>query len=126
MKELKKNLVLGLIIIAASITGYFLRESETQSYVVETETIADDLFNTYPPNADDVEDAPPAKDGKININTASLEQLQTLEGIGPKKAERIILFRKEHGNFEVIEDIMKIDGIGRKTFEKFKDNITVK
>lgn len=66
-----------------------------------------------------------AAEKKININTASLEELQMLPRIGPKVAQRIIDFRKEHGRFKKTEDIMKVKGIGEKTFEKFKDLITV-
>lgn len=125
MKRLRRNLLLGIIIIAASISGYFLKSREMQSYVVETETNADDIFSTKPPSTEDSTSAPERADGKININTASLTQLELLEGIGPEKAKRIIRYREEHGPFEVIEDIMKIDGIGKKTFEKIKDSITV-
>lgn len=61
---------------------------------------------------------------KININTASAEQLQELYGIGESMSERIIDFRNENGNFEVIEDIMRVNGIGRKTFDRIKNYIT--
>jgi len=62
---------------------------------------------------------------KININTASLSELQQLPRIGLKVAQRIIDFRKEHGNFKKIEEIMKVRGIGEKTFNLIKDRITV-
>jgi competence protein ComEA len=62
---------------------------------------------------------------KINLNTATLEELMTLERIGPKYAQRIIDFRDTYGPFEKIEDIMKVKGIGPKTFEANKDKITV-
>lgn len=62
---------------------------------------------------------------KININTASLSELQQLPRIGSKVAQRIIDFRKEHGNFKKIEEIMKVRGIGEKTFNLIKDLITV-
>ncbi len=61
----------------------------------------------------------------ININTASSELLQQLSGIGPATAEKIISYRNEHGKFNRIEDIKNVSGIGEKTFEKFKDKITV-
>lgn len=68
-----------------------------------------------------------AKDSpnKININTASLAELQKLPRIGPEIAQRIIDFRKEHGKFKKIEEIMKVKGIGEKLFEGIKDQITV-
>jgi len=64
-------------------------------------------------------------DFPININTASLEQLQLITGIGESKAKAIIKYREENGNFKSIEDIMNVSGIGQSTFEKIKDQITV-
>lgn len=61
----------------------------------------------------------------ININTASSEELQTLSGIGEAKAAAIISYREENGDFESIEDIMNVSGIGESTFENIKDYITV-
>jgi len=63
--------------------------------------------------------------GKININTASMEELVSLSGIGEGRAADIIQFREETGVFEQIEDIMKVSGIGEKTFEEIKERITV-
>lgn len=65
------------------------------------------------------------KNEKININTATKEELQTLPGIGPVTAERIIEFRENKGSFKKIEDIMNVPRIGPKMFEQIKDKITV-
>ena len=62
---------------------------------------------------------------KININTASVGELQELPRIGPKVAQRIVDFRKAHGKFKRIEEIMKVKGIGEGTFERIKELITV-
>ena len=62
---------------------------------------------------------------KININTATLEELQTLTGIGAGKAQSIIDYRIENGDFSKIEDIMNVSGIGEAVFEKIKEYITV-
>lgn len=66
-----------------------------------------------------------ATNGKININTATKEELDTLPGIGEVTAQRIIDFREQHGNFQRIEDIMNVSRIGPKLFEQIKDKITV-
>ncbi len=63
---------------------------------------------------------------KIDINNADIEELKTLHAIGPVIAKRIIQYRKTHGRFNTIEDIMKVNGIGEKKFKKLKDMITVK
>lgn len=63
--------------------------------------------------------------GKININTAAPEELETLPGIGPALAQRIVEHREVNGPFTTIEDITQVSGIGDATFEKLKDRITV-
>jgi competence protein ComEA len=62
---------------------------------------------------------------RININTATLAELDTLPGIGPVTAQSIIAYREAHGPFNTIEDIMDVPGIGPATFERIKDLITV-
>jgi len=62
---------------------------------------------------------------KVNINTASVEQLAKLNRIGPKYAERIVEFREKNGRFQTVEDIMKVPGIGPKTLEANKDRLVV-
>lgn len=64
-------------------------------------------------------------EGKINLNTASLAELDTLSGIGPAYAQRIIDYRETQGGFDAVEEIMNVKGIGEKTFEKIRDYITV-
>jgi competence protein ComEA len=62
---------------------------------------------------------------KINLNSASLADLEKLPRIGPKVAQRILDFRKQNGPFKRIEDLMKVKGIGEKLFTQLKDQITV-
>ncbi|MCY8987524.1 helix-hairpin-helix domain-containing protein [Bacillus atrophaeus] len=66
------------------------------------------------------------KETLVNINTASLEELQAISGVGPSKAEAIIAYREENGKFQAVEDITNVSGIGEKSFEKIKSAITVK
>ena len=68
--------------------------------------------------------SPEADSGLININTASADELKTLSGIGDVTAEKIIEYRSSTA-FKSKEDIMSVDGIGSKTYEKIKDDITV-
>lgn len=63
--------------------------------------------------------------GLVNINTADAATLMTLYGIGEKISQRIIDYREANGPFEVIEDIMKVSGIGEKKFANIKDKICV-
>jgi len=67
----------------------------------------------------------PAPKGKVNINTASASELETLPRIGPAVAQRIVDFRTKNGAFKRIEEIMKVQGIGEKVYEGIKDLITV-
>ena len=63
--------------------------------------------------------------GRININVANLETLKQLKGIDDVKAQAIIDYRRDNGNFNNIDEILNVKGIGEKTFEKIKDFITV-
>lgn len=66
-----------------------------------------------------------AADSKINLNTASKEELMTLSGIGEARAEAILSYREQKGSFRTIEDIMKVPGIKDAAFQKIKDKIAV-
>jgi len=63
--------------------------------------------------------------GKININTADISSLCTLNGIGESKAFEIISYRTANGSFKSIDELKNVDGIGDATFEKIRDSITV-
>ncbi|MFC2728413.1 MAG: helix-hairpin-helix domain-containing protein [Centipeda sp. (in: firmicutes)] len=64
-------------------------------------------------------------EGLINLNTASEKELQELPGIGPAMSARIIEYREANGDFQNIEDIKKVRGIGNAKFEKLKDKVTI-
>lgn len=63
---------------------------------------------------------------KININIASIEELQKLPGIGPAKAQAIVDYRRSNGGFKTIEEIKNVKGIGEKTYEQLKELIDIK
>ena len=66
------------------------------------------------------------KQQKININKATQEELETLSGIGPSIANKIVQYRKENGNFKSVEDVKNVRGIGDNKFNEIKDSIVVK
>lgn len=61
----------------------------------------------------------------VNLNSATLDQLTELDGIGPKTAQKIIDYREEHGGFSHVEELMEVPGIGQSKFEAVRDRITV-
>lgn len=66
-----------------------------------------------------------SSDAKINLNTATLENLMTLPGIGESKAQAILSYREENGSFSSIEEIMQVPGIKEGTFSKIKDKLAI-
>jgi len=69
--------------------------------------------------------APRGGDGRININTASKNELMDLPGIGPSLADNIVQHRNSNGAFNTIEDIMNVSGIAQGRFDRIRDRITV-
>jgi len=67
----------------------------------------------------------PGKGDKVNINTADLQGLQALYGIGPAFAQRILEYRREHGPFQAPEELMQVKGIGPAKYEKLKEQIVL-
>lgn len=63
--------------------------------------------------------------GLVNLNTATIADLETLPGIGPALAQRIIDFRESNGGFRTVDDLLEVPGIGAKKFEELKDHVTV-
>lgn len=66
-----------------------------------------------------------SEEQQVNINTATQQEIQKLNGIGEKKAEQILKYREEHGEFKKIEEIKNVKGIGDKMYEKIKENIII-
>lgn len=73
----------------------------------------------HPPTANN------PQNNKVNINTATLDEIEKLEGIGPAKAKAILSYREEHGLFRDIKDLRKVSGIGEKLYKRISDKISV-
>ena len=89
--------------------------SKQEDGVTEGNSEKGNLSNTTPSNS---------KQGTVNINTATFEELQTIKGIGKKKAEAILQYRKEHGAFRTKEDLLQVKGIGKKALEAIESQVT--
>ena len=112
-----RALIFFLIIFSFVFTGYAisLKNTRYKEFFIEKHAVT-------------AEAADNQSNGKtlVNINTDNAEELNTLFGIGQKLSRRIINYRKKNGDFEVIQDIMRVNGIGKKKFEEIKDYICVK
>ena len=63
--------------------------------------------------------------GQVNINSATKEELQTIKGVGPAMAGRILEYRRSNGGFSSVEDLKNVKGIGEKTFAKLRDSVRI-
>ena len=97
--------------------GVFLGRSTNKSYIKLQDIQS---MQTQPTATKE-----PESFGKININTATTDQLQLLPGIGESLSQRIIDYREEHGGFTDIKELMNVSGIGDKKFADIKDFITI-
>ena len=96
----------------------------------------EDAAKIYIPNSNDDEDTgiisseissstPSNKNQKININKANAQDLESVPGIGPSTAEKIVTYRNENGKFSSIDDLKNVTGIGEKKLESIKDYISI-
>ena len=90
---------------------------------IQTEEIAGDYVITTQKAAQ--EPVTPMPEPLVNVNTADLETLDKLSGIGPALAERIIAYREEHGPFAAAEDLLAVSGIGEKVLDGLRDQIVL-
>jgi len=121
--KIKQFTVYGILFITVVAAGVAV-ERYTSSKI-QVESIAHDDIKGDGLYAEH-SDAPELIDGKININTAQSDLLQTIKGIGPVMAQSIIAYREAYGKFNTIEDIMNVPDIGKKTFDAIKDEICAK
>ena len=63
--------------------------------------------------------------GVVNVNSANSAQLQTLNGIGPSKAQEILKYRKAHGGFKTVDELVNVKGIGPKTLQNMKTQVSI-
>ena len=114
---------------ALDAAGGLTEEADSQK-VNLAKRLEDQMVIVVPKFGEEAEEIPAGetrqeatKEGKVNINTATVEELKTLKGVGEKKAEAIIEYRKKNGSFQTKEDLMKVRGIGKKLFESFQERI---
>jgi competence protein ComEA len=69
--------------------------------------------------------SPFALAGQVNINTADAQMLETVKGLGPKKAQAIVEYRKQHGPFKSVDDLVRVPGIKDMTLETVRSHLTV-
>ena len=117
VRKLQKRYYI-LIFVFAIAAGIFLKGIEEQKFTIIHNSTA------YAPETDLVY-AQEISNEKININEADIYELDRLYGIGESFAKRIVDYRTKYGKFEVIQDIMKVNGIGEKTYNEIKDYICV-
>lgn len=116
------------IVDAIQLAGGFLNEADKQK-VNLAQKLTDEMVVYIPKVGEETEamisPAGNANENKINLNQATVEQLDSLPGIGPSRAADIVAHRETVGSFQQVEDLKEISGIGDKTYEKLKDLITV-
>lgn len=110
--------------------GGVLPEGDTNQINL-AEVVSDGSILYIPKKGEDIPMIPDTGTGtsaskKININTATAEELKQLNGIGPSKAKAIVDYREEHGKFQSVDELTKVPGVGEKTLEQFRDQVEVR
>ncbi len=109
---------------ALALAGGLTEEADT-TVINQAEPVTDGMMIRIPKAGEAVAEAEEPSDGRINLNTATADQLMTLPGIGSSKAESIIAYREEHGAFRDITELMQIPGIKEGVFSKLKEKVKV-
>lgn len=100
------------------------RENAASQQINQAQVLEDEM-KIYIPTLEEMVASESQDSGKINLNTATKDQLMTLPGVGESKANSIIEYREENGGFQKVEDIMEISGIKEGLFAQIKDYIMV-
>ncbi|MBE7016856.1 MAG: ComEA family DNA-binding protein [Ruminococcaceae bacterium] len=116
LKSEKAALLITVLFLVLAL-GFALGGRSRDTSVVETEFAVKSSGDIYLQEISSTGKMPNAATALININTCTKEQLESLPGIGPILAERIIEFRRQNGGFKTIEDITKVQGIGASVYE---------
>ncbi len=107
------------------ISEFKLKQSSTQYMIEKCNCPVLDNTTCLNSNSNKNSNSSKEQNSYLNINTATLEELMTLDGIGESKAKSIIEYRTKNGTFKSIEDIMNVNGIGETVYNKIKDHIKV-
>lgn len=121
--QVKEN---SLVQTAIQLAGGLADNADTK-HINQAKRVSDQM-QVYVPvvgSTSAVSTSAPAKGEKVNINNAKAEDFKDVTGIGPKKAEKIIAFREKNGNFKSLHDLTKVSGIGEKSLDSLKDQLTV-
>ena len=137
LKYIKTIIFIMIFVVLASGFIYNIKKQSAQApeiirffdkdpvYETKTETADDPYFPSQDATAEKRTDSALHDSGLININTAGQAELESLPGIGPVKARAIIEYRKTYKGFVAPEEIMEVRGIGKATYQKIKDLITL-
>lgn len=107
------------------VSGGFTDQAE-QTAVNLAQKVVDEMVIIVPTkDGENLNTPAAAQNDKVRINDVDQAEIETLTGIGPSKAQAIIQYREEHGQFQQVEDLLNVSGIGEKTLENIEDDIQV-
>lgn len=121
----ERGALIAAAVFVLGTAGYFLSQQwNRDEYTVQTQALLIQSEQEEPEEQQEEQQEEQVQE-LVNINTADAELLETLPGIGPVKAQAIVDDREENGPFTVVEDLIRVPGIGESTLETLLDYITV-